>query len=98
LLSNLSRHKSLPAMPTMVRFTDAQIQILRELATPLSPFQRGRFLQLVVERLSGVTIGDGAVHKAGYRSTARGNDRGRSRKLLVDPAPIASLLLLLQKE
>ena len=29
---------------------------------PLSPFQRGRFLQLVAERLSGITIGDGTVY------------------------------------
>jgi hypothetical protein len=49
----------------MIRLTDVQLKILRELATPLSPFQRGRFLQLVAERLSGITIGDGTVHKAG---------------------------------
>jgi hypothetical protein len=49
----------------MIRLTDRQLQILRDLATPLSPFQRGRFLQLVAERLGDATIGDGAVHKAG---------------------------------
>jgi len=49
----------------MIRLTDSQLQMLRELATPLSPFQRGRFLQLVAERLSIAEIGDGTVHKAG---------------------------------
>jgi hypothetical protein len=49
----------------MIRLTDRQLEILRELATPLSPFQRGRFLQLVAERLTNITIGDGAVHQAG---------------------------------
>src|SRR5262245_56212200 len=32
---------------------------------PLSPFQRGRVLQLVAERLSGITIGDGTVYMVG---------------------------------
>jgi len=38
-----------------------QLEILRELATPLSPFQRGRFLQLMAERLADIAIGDGRV-------------------------------------
>ena len=48
----------------MIRFTDAQIEALRELVTPLAPFQRGRFLQPVAECLTGITIGDGSVHQA----------------------------------
>jgi hypothetical protein len=44
----------------MIRFTDAQIEALRELATPLAPFQRGRFLEPVAECLTGITIGDGS--------------------------------------
>jgi hypothetical protein len=51
----------------MIRFTDAQIEALRELATPLAPFQRGRFLQPVAECLTGITIGDGSVHRLGSR-------------------------------
>jgi hypothetical protein len=49
----------------MIRLTDRRLEILRELATPLSPFLRGRFLRLVAERLTNITIGDGAVHQAG---------------------------------
>jgi hypothetical protein len=54
----------------MIRFTDAQIAILRELATPLRRWQRARFLELVAERLAGVEIGDGSVHAAGIADAA----------------------------
>jgi len=39
--------------------------MLRELSALLSPYQRGKFLQLVSEHLSGIEIGDGVVHQAG---------------------------------
>jgi hypothetical protein len=48
----------------MIKLTDKQLETLRELAMPLSPFQRGKFLQLVAQRLAGITIGDGSVHQA----------------------------------
>jgi hypothetical protein len=49
----------------MIRFTDAQIATLRELATPLQRWQRTRFLELLAERLANVEIGDGSVRAAG---------------------------------
>ena len=48
----------------MIRFTDAQIATLRELAAPLAPWQRREFLEIVAERLAGTEIGDGSVHAA----------------------------------
>jgi len=53
----------------MLRFTDQQLVLLRELAAPLSPKQRRRFLDLVVMKyLVGCEIGDATVHMAGLRA------------------------------
>jgi hypothetical protein len=52
----------------MIRLTDHQLEILGQLATPLLPFERGRFLQLVAERLADIVIGDGSVYAAGVEA------------------------------
>jgi len=51
-----------------LRFTDQQIALLQQLAHPLSPKQRGRFLDLVVKYLAGCEVGDATVHMAGLRA------------------------------
>jgi len=48
----------------LTAFTDAQLATLKDLAAPLTPFQRSRFLELVAQRLAGREIGDGSVHAA----------------------------------
>jgi hypothetical protein len=54
----------------VIHFTDRQLVLLRELAAPLRPNQRGRFLDLVVKYLAGVEVGDATVHLAGIRAQA----------------------------
>src|SRR5262245_32025136 len=56
----------------MIRFTDAQIATLRELAAPLAPWQRREFLEIVAERLAGTEIGDGSVHAAALAAQREG--------------------------
>jgi len=51
-----------------LHFTGQQIVLLRELAAPLSPKQRRRFLDLVMKYLAGVEVGDATVHMAGLRA------------------------------
>ena len=51
-------------------FTDQQLGLLRELAAPLSPKQRQRFLDLVMKYLAGCEIGDATVHMAGIKAQA----------------------------
>jgi hypothetical protein len=51
-----------------LRFTDHQIALLRELAAPLNPKQRRRFLDLVMKYLAGCEVGDATVHMAGIRA------------------------------
>jgi hypothetical protein len=40
----------------MLRFTEQQMTLLRELAAPLAPLQRPAFLQDVARRLHGVEL------------------------------------------
>jgi hypothetical protein len=61
-----------PACGVMIRFTDAQIATLRELAAPLAPWRRRESLEIVAERLAGTEIGDGSVHAAALAAQARG--------------------------
>ena len=49
-------------------FTDQQLALLRKLAAPLRPKQRGRFLDLVSKYLAGCEVGDATVHMAGLRA------------------------------
>jgi hypothetical protein len=49
-------------------FTDQQLATLQHLAAPLRPKQRRKFLDLVVRHLTGVELGDAAVHLAGLRA------------------------------
>ena len=51
-----------------LHFTGQQIVLLRELAAPLRPKQRRRFLDLVMKYLVGCEIGDTTVHMAGLRA------------------------------
>jgi hypothetical protein len=48
----------------MISLTDEQLEMLKVLARPLAPWQRGLFLQAVAQRLTDVEIGDGTVHAA----------------------------------
>src|SRR5262249_9873083 len=54
----------------MLRFTEQQMTLLRELAAPLAPSQRSAFLQEVARRLHGVELGDGAVAQAAREAQA----------------------------
>jgi hypothetical protein len=49
-------------------FTDHQLATLQQLAAPLSPRQRRRFLALVTKHLAGVEVGDATVQMAGLRA------------------------------
>ena len=53
---------------TALCFTDQQLATLQQLAAPLAPRQRRRFLDLVVKYLAGVEVGDATVHMAGLRA------------------------------
>jgi len=57
-------------MKEALSFTAHQMALLRELAAPLRPKQRGRFLDLVVKYLAGCEIGDATVHMAGIKAQA----------------------------
>ena len=46
-----TRHQRTAA--PVIHFTDQQMRLLRELATPLAPSQRSAFLQEVARRLHG---------------------------------------------
>jgi hypothetical protein len=48
----------------VIRLSDNQLAIVMGLARPLPPWQRGLYLESVARRLTGVEIGDGAVHTA----------------------------------
>jgi hypothetical protein len=45
----------------MIMLTDEQLQIVRELATPLHPRQRQQFL---ARRLVGIELGNGMIYAA----------------------------------
>jgi hypothetical protein len=56
---------------TPIHFSDQQLALLRELATPLAPSQRSAFLQEVARRLHGVEpLGDGTVAQAAREAQA----------------------------
>src|SRR5262245_33513575 len=52
------------AMPTPIRFSDEQITSIMQLARPLTPDQRSRFLEMLVARLNGRgEVGDGQLYQ-----------------------------------
>ena len=51
-------------MPTPLALSDSQITSVMQLAAPLSPHQRSRFLEMLAARLNGRReLGDGAIHR-----------------------------------
>jgi hypothetical protein len=57
----------------MMKFTDEELAVLRNIAEPLSAFQRGLYLARLAENLSGCTppYGDGAIHRAAVAARAQ---------------------------
>jgi hypothetical protein len=47
-----------------IRLSDVQLAQVMDMARPLAPWQRSKFLEAVARHLSRKAIGDGAVHAA----------------------------------
>jgi hypothetical protein len=56
------------AAGAVIALSDDQLAAVMALARPLQPWQRPQFLEAVARRLSGVEIGDGAVHAAAVQA------------------------------